>query len=187
MNQPIDIPDDITEAGPNVVAAYCNMVAQNTSPRLAEMLALRQAPRCMTDSVFFSSVGTLDKQFGNDTESLNRTVSIAKKHGYTPNPNDYYNASLANFVGDPKAFIPATGGRGHIQKVCEERGTACSGAVTVKARQPDSDPLDNPKCKLNPRIVNRKVNQMIANNPVLAHKNRRDLVSRVVEKHGKQS
>lgn len=112
--------------------------------RFAEMLAFQSPPRANTDREFFDGMGTLADQFGKDVDGLNSAVAGARSHGYEPNPHDVYLPTIAQFEGDPLAFVPATGGRGHIKKVCEMRGVSCRGAVTVEGRQPESDPLGTP-------------------------------------------
>ena len=105
---------------------------------------MQQAPRGMTDDVFFSGIGTLEKQFrgGDGPSQLAYLTAEAERHGYRPNSNDYYCDSLAAFPGDPKAFISRSGGRAQAKKVLEERGwgTADGSAVSVKQRAPEEDP-----------------------------------------------
>lgn len=133
-----------------------------------------------TDSIFFAGTGTLLDQFGGDEEEVGRVVKAAKANGYTPNPNDFYAMSLANKPGDPQAFISHSGGRGHIRRVCEERGVSCTGAVNYTA--PPQPP--RPKKKLADRLVRRIERNMIKANPDLAHKDRAELRSQIIENHG---
>lgn len=100
--------------------------------RLTEMLERQESPRCMTDSVFFAGVGTLADQFEGDEKMLETVVARARAKGYNPSYTDFYNSRLADDVGDPKAFIPATGGRHHVRQVLEERDWTCDGAVNRK-------------------------------------------------------
>jgi len=64
--KPVPLPYDIEQARPEVQEFYRKLIYNGESPRLAEMLALRSAPRCMTDDVFFGGQ-TLASQFGTDT------------------------------------------------------------------------------------------------------------------------
>jgi hypothetical protein len=165
---------------PAVQAFYENSRRDGNSHNIAEMCALRSAPRGMTDNVFFEGVGTLAKQFEGDERVLEKVTKTAMAHGYKPNPNDFYNSSLAAFVGDPKAFIPASGGRGHVQAVCEERGWSCQGAVKVKGR--DRKPVK--QIRLGKDIVARTVQETIAADPSKARIDKRDLAAEVIRKHG---
>ena len=63
-----ELPYDVANASPAAQQRYLANIAEGMTPRMAEMLALRKAPRVMTDSVFFEGRGTLDKQFGEKDE-----------------------------------------------------------------------------------------------------------------------
>jgi hypothetical protein len=121
----------IISSDPTRQSFYVQMRKEGTSHNFAEMCALQQAPRCTTDVELFRGVGTLEKQIKHPV-TLKRLIAAAKAKGYTPGPNDFYCDGLADDFGDPKAFIPPTGGRGHIKKVCEERDVDCHGLVKVK-------------------------------------------------------
>lgn len=182
----IVIPSDIEAAGPDVVEFYTHLIVnQGQSHSIAEMCALRSPPRCMTDSVFFSDQGTLQKQFGKRERELNYITKKAIESGYKPNCNDVYNPALAKFPGDPKAFIPATGGRGHVQAVCNERGWSCDGAVKVSGRAPETDP-HTPKHKLHPSIVQRRYKQMVKQDPGVVHRDKGEVCAEIIAKHGSE-
>lgn len=139
----MNVPHEVQQRGDKAVEIYVGCIKRGESVMLAEMLALQQAPRGMTDDVFFEGIGTLDKQFrgGDGPSQLNALVTESKKRGYKPNYNDYYCSGLASFPGDPDAFVPRTGGRAHVKRVLEKKGWASiDGAVTVKGREPESDP-----------------------------------------------
>jgi len=112
-----------------IQAFYEHLRGNGESHRMSEMLAFQQAPRAMTDAVFFEGFGTLDKQFAGDEKVRDQVIKRAMASGYKPNNNDVYLSALARYPGDPEAFVPATGGRGHVKKVCEKRGWECDGAV----------------------------------------------------------
>lgn len=150
--------------------------------RFAEMLALRSPPGLNgTDSAFFEGMGTLEQQFGKDKESLRETIAAAKRHGYTPNPRDVYLPTLAAFEGDPLAFVPPTGGRGHIKKVSEMRGWESRGAVTVKGRQPEKDPLEGPR--LAEDLVQPEIKAIRAKDPKARKVADSELRQEVINKH----
>lgn len=183
MNTTIELPYDVAHASPAAQQRYLEQIAQGVAPRMAEMIALRKAPRVMTDSVFFEGRGTLDSQFaGTPCGQLDELIAAAKAAGYTPNPNDVYEPGLAEFFGDPRAFVPPAGGMSHVRKVCEERGVGCQGALALKGRQPDSEPEH---CRLAPDLVQEQVAQMIAANPELRYTaDPRDLAAEAVHQHG---
>lgn len=137
------LPPDIADASPEVQKHYRSMVRKGTAPLLAEMLALRAAPRCLTDAVAGEGFHTLGQQFEGGAagkQALQHLVRCAKRHGYTPSASDHYDPFLARFTGDPEAFYKAEGMRGHIKKVCEKRGWSNDSVVKVKGREPESDP-----------------------------------------------
>jgi hypothetical protein len=137
----------------------------------------------MTDREFFQGHGTLDQQFGGDTASLMEVVSSARAHGYNPGAHDVYMDNLAQFPGDPDAFVPATGGRGHVQKVCEKRGWSCKGSVNVKSAAPKRDAIKSPKTDLAEDIVQAEVNKRIKRDPANAKRSRAELREEVIGKH----
>jgi hypothetical protein len=182
-----EIPRDIRLAGDDVVLFYLYLITEKKqSPRMAEMLALRQSPRVMTDDTALSGIGTLDKQFRGDERYLTRLTRDAQKHGYTPKATDYYMASLARFPGDPEAFVNHGQGRGHIRKLLERRGWAGDGLVKVKGREPESDPHEERVHKLHPRIVERLRKQKLKENPDLARKDQREVRADIVSQHGSE-
>lgn len=141
--------------------------------RLTEMLETREVPRLMTDSVFFAGVGTLADQFAGDEKMLETVVARAKAKGYNPSYTDFYNPRLADDVGDPKAFIPATGGRHHVRQVLEERDWSCDGAVNRKRDFRDEDlKASQPKKKLAPDVGAACAPAVLRKDPKLARKPR---------------
>jgi putative FmdB family regulatory protein len=136
------------------------------------------APAVQTDNTFFANVGTLRDQFGGNDRELKRVVSAAKRQGYTPNYTDFYCPSLANRPGDPKAFIPACGGRSYVRKLCEERGVSCEGMVNYKA--PEGRP--RPRVKLAERTIRRLMREAIRKDPGLASK-KNELREQIIDRH----
>lgn len=184
MTTTIELPRDIATASPAAQQRYRDNIAQGMTPNLAEMLALRKAPRVMTDAVFFEGRGTLDKQFGEKDElrQLDELIAAAKSHGYTPNPNDVYEDGLADFFGDPKAFVSPSGGMTHVRRVLEEKGVGCQGAFSLKSRPLDNEPEH---CRLAPDLVAEQVEQMMQLDPELRFKaDPRELAEEAISKHG---
>ena len=174
------MPEQISD-NPEIQARYEKMIRNGVSPKLAEMFALQKAPQSLTDRELFQGYGPLESQFAGDPIGLAQVVRTAKRHGYKPNANDVYIAPLARFPGDPQAFVPPTGGRGYIKKLCEQRGWACDGVVKVKAKPLDKEPESIPLAK---DIVDEEVNARIQRNPDLKKKPRKELEAQVIEEHG---
>jgi hypothetical protein len=160
---------------------YMKLRRAGNSHRFADMIACQRGPGLMTDSVFFAGIPKLAEQFRNDTQ-LQKVMKIAKSHGYQPNPNDVYEPGLARFQGDPEAFVPPSGGRGYIKRLCEKRGWACNGAVKVQHRQPAKDPLEN--CvPLAEDLIQGHMRSAIQKDPSLRTK-RKELRDKIIQTHG---
>jgi len=165
------------------LAFYLSQREKGVNHQIAAMTACQAAPRSMTDRELFEGMGPLAKQFEGEEDYLDRIVAGARAHGHNPGANDVYMSNLARFEGDPLAFVPPTGGRGHIRKVCEDRGLPCEGAVNVKGREPSEDPLAK-KIPLANSIVAREMNHRIKKDPGLKEKDPRELREAIIDKHG---
>jgi hypothetical protein len=162
-------------------ALYVRIRREGNGDRFAAMLALQQAPRIMTDSVFFEGQKRLGDTF--DEQYLKKITQAAIRNGYRPNPTDMYQPGLARFRGDPEAFVPASGGRGYIKRLCEKRGWACEGAVSAEHRQPDRDPMES--CvPMAESLIRENAQRMVQANPDLKRLNKRELRERVLQQHG---
>lgn len=160
---------------------YEVMRKRGESHRTAEMCAMRAPPRCSTDNVFAAGLGTLEQQFSDDPEGLQHVTKAAMKKGYKPNPNDIYLPTLANSVGDPEAFVPATGAQGHITKVLEKRNwSSRQGYVTRQAEQREPKPA----VRLAPDLVAEEMRNQIKADPAKAKIDKRDLAAEIIHKHG---
>lgn len=134
----------------------------------------------VTDRELFRNQGTLADQFAGAEDQLDYVVKTAQRHGYRPSYTDLYLPSLARFPGDPKAFVPASGGRGHIRSVCAERGHDCEGIVQYRA--PRGTRGEPPK-RLSERIVERIARAKITAEPSLARRDQRELREEIIENH----
>jgi hypothetical protein len=187
-DQTIELPYDILTASPEIQQRYTQLVTEGSTPRMAEMLALRTAPRGMTDSVYFAAHGNLAKQFENaPCGQLECLVAVAKSRGYTPGMNDVYDPNLATEgFGDPLAFIPATGGRNHIKRVAEHRDhDLLDGSPVKNKRQRHGDTLDEKPIRLAPDLAAEAVQHMLHENPDLRFKaDPRELLAEATARHG---
>lgn len=130
--------------------------------KLEEMLATGQAPALLTDAVFLQGHCN-GSQFAKDKKAGNRYRKQALAAGVNPKGKVYLHG-LAAFPGDPRAWVS---GRGDVQRVCEERGYTCNGAVTVKPTPATEEPR---RVALAPDIVERETRKRIAKQPNLAAK-----------------
>tara|TARA_R100001594_G_scaffold114221_1_gene149064 strand:+ start:422 stop:964 length:543 start_codon:yes stop_codon:yes gene_type:complete len=148
--------------------------------RMDEVLSSRKMPSIRTDSQFLANHGTLDKQFEGDERQLNTVTETAKKHGYSPSPNDTYIPTLARFPGDPLAFVPAGSPKNHIKKVCEATDRACEGDVSVERSK--KSPAKT--VRLGEDLVQEEAAHRIAMNPEEALKSKKQLRNEILDKHG---
>jgi hypothetical protein len=134
---------------PIIQERYERMVANGVAPRLAETLAFRQAPASKSDREFFAGRRN-GEEFtrGKKAEVYGEfLLREAKRHGFNPKGKTYI-SGLAEFAGDPKAWVDSTG---DIVRQCEQRGLDCNGSITVDS------PVVAPKAK--PRVADDVVNR----------------------------
>jgi len=136
-----------------------------------------------TDATFLAGVGTLLDQCGGDKREVRRLVHAARQQGYNPNMHDYYLPSIAESTGDPAAFVPASGGRGHVRRVAEQKQITVRGAVEYEA--PPRPPM--PKKKLADRVVRRLVKRAVKQDPGLKDKPKAALCEQIVDRHAHQN
>lgn len=160
---------------------YVRMRREGQSDRWAAMCALQQAPRIMTDSVFFEGNRFIGDQF-SDYE-LGKARKVHARHGRRLDPTSVYHSGLARFQYDPEAFVPATGGRAYVKQLMARRGWSCEGAVSAAGREPERDPMDT-AVPLAEDLIRSNARQMVQDNPDLKRLSRRELRERVLEKHG---
>ena len=157
-------------------AIYKQAIKNGCAPRLAEMLASRRAPRLDTDKAFFNGQkGLADLP----EEYRNNVVKDARACGYEPSPGDIYMPGLAEFRGDPKAFVSrATGAKRKIK----EHVRRCE-------RGPSSDPLAKEnRVPLGEDIVTERIGDMVAEDPgLLERRSLNDVREEVIHKHGPQT
>jgi hypothetical protein len=164
-------------------ALYEESRAAGSSHAIALICATRQPPGAVTDREFSRGIGTLAQQFDGEIPVLRQLVANARRNGYTPSDTDWYNPALVRpevGPGDPQAFIPHDGGRGHVKRVCRKNGWPCEGAVTVKATP--VRPAGPPEPPIAEDIMQRAIEQEIAKNPAKALK-LGQLRQEIVEKH----
>ena len=138
-----------------VQARYENMRIDGQSHRMAEMLATRTFPGVKTDAVFnegkFSGdagrVGAEEVWLREQAEAAG--VSTAGK---------WYCKGVADFPGDPKAWIDS---RGDVERIARERNLTVRGYVQHQGHEvepmPDVDLADD--------IIENEVGDILESNP----------------------
>ena len=176
--------DTMTSYGVTRLALYAKMRRDGQRHRFSEMIAMQQPPGCgITDKVFFQGVPRLAEQMGD--RQLKTLVANARRHGFEPPADAIYQSGLARFPGDPEAFVTRSMGRHYIKRLCESRGWACDGAVSVSAREPEQDLLDDSQClPMAPDLVRQNASRMARKNPELTRLTKKELRNKVLEQYG---
>ncbi|MCP4507033.1 MAG: hypothetical protein GY826_11660 [Fuerstiella sp.] len=191
----LTIPDDINRLGDcpmrcgdqTILEFYVARVAAGVSPRMAEALAMQQAPGIgITDTTFIADqnrhgTSILDRMKGNKRAVSQLRRDLAS-HGYKLAADDHYIPTVARFPGDPEAIVNNKQGLADLEKRLESRGTSTQGMIEVKHDNSRKPP--GRKYRLNPNIVERRVNEKIKADPGLALKPKQELVAQVIEQHG---
>lgn len=147
---------------PRIQQHYEACRAVGTSHLLAEMFAFRQGPALMTDDVF------LEGRHAAQAEQFNRNPEIADAYKGEADAagvditGKVYLSGLAAYPGDPKAWVS---GRGDVQRVCEERGWSCKGAVNVKG---EHIPAGSETFHVHPELVAEHAQARALSDPAFA-------------------
>lgn len=124
-NDNSDLPIGMIGEAPATIAEYRRLVAKGQSPRMAEILACRQAPRGDTDTAHYSNMPPLEETAG--FEYAKKVKQQARAAGINVTDNSRYNATIADerCGGDPNAWIHAGDGRSKVRRVIENLGHSC--------------------------------------------------------------
>lgn len=152
---------------------YLACVGEGTSRNLALMFALGQPPMSNTDREFLFGHCN-GSQFENRPEHGDAYAQVAREQG-VDTAGAVYLSGLAAYPGDPRAWVR---GRGDAQKVCEDRGWDCDGAVTVKAAKKDHAPGP----AVADDIVSDEVHKMLLDSPEPLKESIPDLKAKVLER-----
>lgn len=144
-------------ADPTIQDAYEGMRRRGESHNLAEMLALQAVPQIVTDNTFLTGHAN-GSQFEKRPEMGDFYRRRAEAGGQNVKGKVYL-SGLAEYPGDPRAWVS---GRGDVQKVCEERGYGCDGAVTVKRDRSVEPP---PPVDVADDIVDEHAQMIVAKEP----------------------
>ena len=148
--------------------------------RWATMLCLNAPPGLKTTDSFWAGRKPWHEVF--DPRYCAGVKKELAKRGINIGPNQEYMPELARFRGDPEAVVPFEGARSYMKKLCERRGWAMEGAVTVEHREPESDPYDAP---IADDLVRQKARQMVKLKPdTFKGLNRKEAKQKVLDKFG---
>jgi len=162
-------------------ALYAISRKNGNSHPFAAMVACQRAARVVTDDVFWAGRPHFAQLYGENYYQDVKTALASQ--GVSLGAHDEYCPELARYKGDPEAVISRARGRSYIKSLCEKRGWACEGMVSVNGRQPDRDPMEN-SVPLAEDLIAENTQRMIQKNPELTRKSRRELREMVIGKHG---
>lgn len=168
-----------------IQAEYVAARKRGESHNFAEMVALQRFPGLgQTDTKLFRNYGTLLDQCGGVEREAARVVSNAKKHGYSPGYNDVYMPTLAQFPGDPRAFVSQAEGFEKARRYMDELGVSpIGGPLEHKQKRVEKPP--KPSVPLAERTIRRYMKQEIERDPSLKNdrKRRQAMREAIVERH----
>ncbi|MFA7177157.1 MAG: hypothetical protein WC114_07915 [Smithellaceae bacterium] len=118
---------------PAVQQDYERMRERGQSHNIAEMLALKRTPTLRTDATLLAAVNGAKEDFSFEQDNLHSkaVVKTAKRLGVHPKQ---YQPTLADYAGDPKAFIPNDNARGHLKRVAQHHKDRCARAVDTELK-----------------------------------------------------
>jgi hypothetical protein len=98
---------------PAVQRAYERLRRAGQSHNIAEMLATRSVPRLRTNATVLAG---RQPYFGVEENQMhtNAVCGTAKRYGFDP---ANYCPGLADYAGDPKAFLPTDDPLGHVKRI----------------------------------------------------------------------
>lgn len=139
---------------------YNEMIASGVSPKLADMLASRTPPGASTDREFLHGHCN-GNQFEGFQAMGDYYQSYAKKAGINTKGKIYL-SSLANFPGDPKAWVSD---RSDAARVIDSNGWGAEGAITRKVKKvserfnkdvADDIVLENAEKRMGTQVLSKK-------------------------------
>lgn len=169
-----------------VLEFFLSLIEKGQSPRMAETLAMQQAPGIgVTNSIFIQDQNRhgrmiLDRMNGDtrQVEALKKSLAL---NGYRLKPGDHYIPTAARFAGDPEAIVNGTNTFSDLKSKIETRGRETHGAVSVKN---DAERNRTKRVRLSNQIVQRIDQHQIKQNPSLARTSVSDRHAEIIEKHG---
>lgn len=113
---------------PDVQAAYEAMREAGQSHNMAELLACRQCPSLRTNTSFIAAENNRKPYYGLEENQKHSNALRKTARRLNAHPNNY-NPTLADYPGDPKAFLPNDDPMGHIKKITRQREEAIKQGV----------------------------------------------------------
>jgi len=159
-----------------------DVLDNGTSLNLAIMFATGQGPHLSTDDTFFAGwTGSGGKQFENANRTTREGYMEEAKRAGVSTQGKVYMHGLAEYPGDPRAWI---GTKGEAVKILEEKGWGCD-RLGVKARTDVAPPPDIPLADdLVQELVGQKIVTEEIDRRTLTPSKLMEMREEVIEKHG---
>lgn len=170
-----DIP--MTVGDETIGESYMRLMAEGMDSNWAEMISMQSCPAFASDKGYIQDQrrhGTsIAEQYKNTPRELEELRKGLARNGYKLKSDDQYVRTAARFPNDPMAIVNETRSFSEVKKMVDER----------QKRSRDEEPMKKVH-KLHPRLVEKRRQQMIKEDPGLAFKDQRELRERIVDKHG---
>jgi hypothetical protein len=165
---------------PAVQKRYEALIRKGESHAIAEMLAVRKAPGCVTDDTFFAGTKNGQQFSGNVMQEFQGDLLASKlrKAGGSPAGKKYL-GQLARFTGDPEAWVST---RGEVKAILEKNNWGAQGQV--KRSIVDSCVEPEPPKDVADRIVRDEMLTIAEDTPELVRtpQQREDVLHQIKEK-----
>lgn len=138
-------------------------------------------PAIRTETTFMNGV---EDTFVGDERHRGRAMAKARAAGVNPNGKTFFPQLCApGVVDDPRAWVSDANAQGEIRKRCEDLNYAADGDVTVKQREPATDPFEG-RYRVADHIVQERVDAIVEreHGGTVSKKKRADLVEATAER-----
>lgn len=178
--------DNVRRHGVEATREFLTLLEKGESVKMAEMLSTRKAPSLgITDQTYQKNkTGGLLEQFDGSQVSLNAWNEEYKRCTGEDIPGDaVIFRGLANRPGDPAAVMTHKHTLADVKRAMKERNVRVEGDWEIT---PESRPPVVQVTRMAPDLVDKFVNEYIADDPDLLQTDRRELEEMVIEKHSRK-
>lgn len=177
---------NVRRHGPAATQRFLDMIARGETVKIAEMLATRKAPSLgINDQTYFKNrKGSLLDQFNGSEVVLNHWNNEYKRRTGEDIPDDaVIFRSLASGPGDPAAVLSHKHSLAEIKAKMKLRNIRIEGDWE---QVPVAAPPKPQLIRMGADLVEKYVDDYIAENPDLQQTDRNELREMVVEKHSRK-
>lgn len=171
--------------GPKVTERFLQMIENGESIRIAEMLATQKAPSAgITDQTYQKNrAPLLDQYYGSEVVMEEARRNYRKMTGENMPVDAIPQRGLCRFPGDPRYTLTHKNTLSDIKRHAEEDGRVVQGDWE---HTPTPRPPKVQLTRMAPDLVEKYVNEYIADDPSLLKYDRRELEEMVIDKHSRK-